>query len=293
MWDGDHDLVRQVEAAADAGFDGIGIDIWSIDHHLSSGRPIDEIAAALARTGLPCVELQALVIHEEATTLQDIERFAALADVLRPEVVMVGMGGTDDARVDLLRQAGEVVGQGGARLAVEFIPVGEVRDIATTLDVTRRAGGPVGVCLDTWHFFRGTDTWADLDGLPGEEIAHVQFDDAPPLVSDDLMSEMVHRRVLPGRGRVRPGPLLPGGPGEGVPRPRGRRDHLGTPAHVGLRRLRPAGAGRGAAVLALTHPLDGAVRERTDRRRCRLRAPPVTGGSGRGARARPVASATT
>ena len=200
VWDGDHDLVRQVEAAADAGFDGIGIDIWSIDHHLSSGRTIDEIAAALARTGLPCVELQALVIHEEATTLQDIERFAALADVLRPEVVMVGMGGTDDARVDLLRRAGEVVGQGGARLAVEFIPVGEVRDIATTLDVTRRAGGPVGVCLDTWHFFRGTDTWADLDGLPGEEIAHVQFDDAPPLVSDDLMSEMVHRRVLPGEG---------------------------------------------------------------------------------------------
>ena len=75
--------------------------------------------------------------------------------------------------------------------------------IGKTRDVVRRVGGPgrgVGVCVDSWHFFRGPDSWAELEALPADELAYVQFNDALPLVSDDLMHETLHRRTAPGEG---------------------------------------------------------------------------------------------
>ena len=54
--------------------------------------------------------------------------------------------------------------------------------------------------VDTWHFTFGDDTWEILDALPLEELAYVQFDDHPPLASDDLVAETLGRRVMPGEG---------------------------------------------------------------------------------------------
>jgi sugar phosphate isomerase/epimerase len=105
-----------------------------------------------------------------------------------------------DAEIDAFRRAAERLTAHGGRVAIEFLPMLEVRDIPTTRDIVRRTDAPVGVCLDTWHFFRGPDTWAELDDLTGAEIAHVQFDDALPLVSEDLMYETLQRRTLPGEG---------------------------------------------------------------------------------------------
>jgi sugar phosphate isomerase/epimerase len=58
-----------------------------------------------------------------------------------------------------------------------------------------------GVLVDTWHFFLGPNTWEDLDRLPRERVAYLQFDDHPALASDDLHEETLQRRVFPGEGR--------------------------------------------------------------------------------------------
>ena len=70
-------------------------------------------------------------------------------------------------------------------MAVEFSPLGV---------------GRAGVLIDTWHFFRGDSTWAQLARVPLDQIAYVQFDDAPPPVSDNGIRETMHRRVMPGDG---------------------------------------------------------------------------------------------
>jgi len=46
VWDGDVDLATQFEAAAAAGFDGVGIDVWSVDQHLSGGGTVSELVEA-------------------------------------------------------------------------------------------------------------------------------------------------------------------------------------------------------------------------------------------------------
>ena len=201
VWDGENALTDQFAAAAAAGFDGVGIDVWTIDQHLANGGTIHDLTDALERSGLRCVELQALVVSDDMPPISRPPRFVDLVDAFRPEIIMAGFSAAPtDADVDAFRRAVEQVTRHGATVAIEFLPMTPINTIAKALELVRRVGGPVGVCVDTWHFFRGPDTWAELDSLPAADLAYVQFNDALPLVSDDLMSETLHRRALPGEG---------------------------------------------------------------------------------------------
>jgi len=51
-----------------------------------------------------------------------------------------------------------------------------------------------------WHHFRGPDTWADLEAVPLDAIAYLQFSDALPMAGDDVLAETLSRRVFPGEG---------------------------------------------------------------------------------------------
>jgi len=201
VWDGETDIPTQFEAAAAAGYDGIGIDVWSVDRHLAGGGTIDELTDALERAGMRCVELQALVVDDTMPPIARPPRFVELVEAFRPEIVMAGFPTMPtDADIDRFRLAVEEVTVHGARVALEFLPMMPIDTIAKTLDVVRRVGGRIGVCVDTWHFFRGPDTWAELEALPAADLAYIQFNDALPLASTDLMSETLQRRALPGEG---------------------------------------------------------------------------------------------
>ncbi len=201
VWAGEPDLATQFAAAADAGFDGVGIDVWTIDALLANGGSIDEILEALDRSGLPCIELQALVVSEDMPPIARPPRFTELVDAFRPDIIMAGFTTMPtDAEIDTFRRAVDEVTRHGATVAIEFLPMMQVDTIAKTLDIVHRVGGPVGVCVDTWHFFRGPDTFADLEALPAADLAYIQFNDALPLESDDLMTETLQRRTLPGEG---------------------------------------------------------------------------------------------
>ena len=198
---GDVDLATQFTVAADAGYDGVGIDVWSVDRHLERGGTIGDVSDALERTGIRCVELQALVLHDDMPPITRPPRFVELVDALRPEIVMSGFpAAPTEADIEAFRVAVDAVTAHGATVALEFLPMMPIDTIGKTLDVVRRVGGRVGVCVDTWHFFRGPDSWAELEALPSADLAYVQFNDALPLVSDDLMSETLQRRTVPGAG---------------------------------------------------------------------------------------------
>ncbi|MEZ4334790.1 MAG: sugar phosphate isomerase/epimerase family protein [Myxococcota bacterium] len=198
-------LLEQIEAAADAGFQGIGIDVWSIDRFRELGGTLDALRSALDRRGLPCIELQAFVFTDDVDeTARNARNIAEIAEVLRPEILMSGTHvPVDDAVVANLARFAPTVTASGARLAIEFLPMMPIDTIAKTRDLIARAGlapGTAGVCLDVWHFAHGPDDWPDLDALPPSELAYVQFSDHPRLASDDLNDETLNRRVVPGQG---------------------------------------------------------------------------------------------
>lgn len=195
------DLASQFDAAAAAGYDGVGIDVWTVGALEARGTTLEDLVRALAASGLPCIELQALTLGPDMPDLARPPRFGELVDAFRPEIVMAGFSGdTSDEAVDEFAAAVAEVTRHGATVAVEFLPMLPLDTIAKTREIVRRVGGRCGVCVDTWHFFRGPDTWADLEALPAAELAYVQFNDALPLAGDDLWFETLQRRAAPGEG---------------------------------------------------------------------------------------------
>lgn len=187
--------VKEVaEAASRAGFSGIGVGAERVD---------DQTKAELDRKSLRCHELMALIVSDNAAaTLSSAERLASKASILgEPWVVTVFAAKMNQDALTLVQRCAAMFADAGARMAVEFSPLGSVASIRDGLQVVAAAGRlRAGLLIDTWHFFSGDSTWEDLAEAPLELIAYVQFDDALPRLSEDPMDETMNRRTMPGDG---------------------------------------------------------------------------------------------
>jgi sugar phosphate isomerase/epimerase len=91
----------------------------------------------------------------------------------------------------------------GLRLQLEFIPGSGIADLAHAWEIVRladRRNG--GLILDSWHFFRSGSDPALLDQIPAERVFSVQIEDAPARPADDLATESLHGRFVPGEGEL-------------------------------------------------------------------------------------------
>jgi len=183
-----------VDAAADAGFAAVG---------MARRRADAAGAAALAARGLRCHELLALVLSDdEEATVSQARRLAEAAAVVDAQWVLTTFAAPLSRETrSLIERCAAVFAEAGAGMAVEFSPLGAVTSIAAGLAMVEAAGaGRAGLMIDTWHFFRGDSTWEQLERVPLDRIAYVQFNDAPPPVSENGIHETMHRRVMPGDG---------------------------------------------------------------------------------------------
>jgi sugar phosphate isomerase/epimerase len=197
-------LAAHVRAAAAAGFDAVGLDVFSLAKCAEAGTSAEALAAEIARAGVRCAELTGLWLGPDPREPDpNLPALVAAARVLRPDWVLVNADCAVDARAaEALRRAADALREAGARVALEFLPFTQVRCIADALALVERSGVPdAGVLVDTWHFFQGPDGWDELAALPLERLAYVQFDDHPELpAAGDLREALLHRRALPGEG---------------------------------------------------------------------------------------------
>jgi sugar phosphate isomerase/epimerase len=198
----DPDLPGQIDAAAAAGFGLFGPDSFSLDAWTAAGRGVDELRARLDDRGVRCWEVAALNIADEATTLESSKRIAEHAHALGASWVLTNVGAPiDDRLCETFAQACTILAGAGARPAIEYLPFTPANSIATAQRLVDHVGRDrAGILFDTWHHFRGPDTDAELEAAPLDLVAYVQFDDALPMQSDDLVEETMHRRTFPGEG---------------------------------------------------------------------------------------------
>jgi sugar phosphate isomerase/epimerase len=197
------DLLMQVAAAADAGYPMLSPDVFSIRAHLAVGGSLAQLADALADRQLACLDLAGLTIGaDEARTKREADELLEMARALDARWVQVRVvDAVDDGIRSLFAWSADQFGGSGVGLAVEFSPLTKVKTIADARDLLAGDGGDArtGVIVDTWHFFRGDDRWPDLDALPLDELAFVQFSDGLPAGTDPGY-DTLHRRALPGHG---------------------------------------------------------------------------------------------
>lgn len=182
-----------VDAARAAGFTALG---------MVSGQCGTEDRALFDAAGVRCHELLGLQVSA------DVEATTATAERLAQDAANIGatwvlttfqVGLADVA--DALPRWVSMLEEAGTGFALEFSPLGPVADIVDALTVLEATKSDRSrMVVDSWNFCLGPSTWEDLERIPLESIAYVQFTDALEPIGDVNMDEAMHRRALPGDG---------------------------------------------------------------------------------------------
>ena len=207
-------FIERCEAAAAAGFRGIGLHADDLPRTIAAGMDVAEMRAVLRINGLEVVEIEFLggwALGDSgslATTLGGVE---AVAEAFGGRHVSAGEF-RGDATLDSesalaaaaasLRANADRLAKRGLLVAVEAFPWSALTTIGIAAEIIRRAGAPnAGLMIDVWHFYNGGATLGQLTDLPGAGIAAVQLNDGP-LVHDDFLTHARAQRKLPGQGEL-------------------------------------------------------------------------------------------
>lgn len=182
------------KATADAGFTGIGL-----------GLPVaaQTTPAELASFGLRCHELLAVSFVEDSEmTMRGAEQAAAGAAAIGAEWVLGFFAHQGSDALEQVRRVSEIFADAGIKLAIEFTGVGKPDRLNEARELAAAARpGTSGVLIDTWHVsFGDPRNWDDLQSVPLEEIAYVQFDDHGVLNEQNRVDDAMNHRLWPGHG---------------------------------------------------------------------------------------------
>ena len=89
----------------------------------------------------------------------------------------------------------------GATIAMEILPMSNVRTLETARAIVERADQPNGgLCLDIWHLVRGGIDFEKIKTLPATMINSVELDDAAAELKGTLWEDTLFHRLYPGEG---------------------------------------------------------------------------------------------
>lgn len=213
----------RVTAAAGAGFAGIGLATRAYIRLREEGWSDSALRAVLDDAGVRLLETEGLFGFSSTGSVRSgplagrryadpaSERAAfAMADAFGVRHLMVNgafEGVLEPNAVEAFAGLCDRAADHGLLIALEPVPCSSVPDLATALAVVTGAGRPNGgLCVDSWHLYRGGGDEGLLRDVPGELVLVVQLDDGPlqPVDADYLVDTM-HHRQLPGEGEL---PLL-------------------------------------------------------------------------------------
>ncbi|WP_342358916.1 bifunctional sugar phosphate isomerase/epimerase/4-hydroxyphenylpyruvate dioxygenase family protein [Terrarubrum flagellatum] len=206
------DLAEKIDAAAQAGFDGVEIfenDLLAFD---GSARQVGQAIrdAGLAVTVFqPFRDFEGLPEPQRARAFDRAERKFDVMQELGTDLILVcsnvspqALGGVDRAADDFAA-LGERAAKRGLKVGYEALAWGRfVNDHRDAWEIVRRANHPaVGLILDSFHTLsRGIDV-SSIRSIPKDKLFLVQLADAPKL-DLDLLSWSRHFRNMPGQGSL-------------------------------------------------------------------------------------------
>jgi sugar phosphate isomerase/epimerase len=199
------DLSAMIRAAGATGYRWISFDLPSIAHYVAHYGTIETLREELDGQGLKMLAVHSLSINDDVCGVEALARSAVeIGRKLGAVYLHAGVIAPIDAQViEATRCANLICRDADQELALEFLPlatIGQTHDLLNASGVTGR-----NFVIDSWHFFNGPDGrspegWKALSAIPPDRIAYVQFNDHGPLDGDDLLSETIHKRLMPGAG---------------------------------------------------------------------------------------------
>ncbi len=203
-------FAERVQAAAAAGYDGIGLNFIGYLEARDAGVGDDEMSALLDAHGQRILEVEALRgWSAQGVARQRSDRLAELAFHLAdrfgvPYLQAIGpYEGTIEHAAAEFGVLCDRAAQHGMVVGLEFLPsISNITDVTTARRIVEAAGRPNGgVCIDAWHFIRGGAPWDALAALPPGIVRCVQLDDGALVPDDDdYLRDCMTNRQIPGDG---------------------------------------------------------------------------------------------
>jgi sugar phosphate isomerase/epimerase len=129
----------------------------------------------------------------------------AMADALETNQIncVEGLGQKHEqqALIDNLGGFNERALKRGVKLTLEPMPISSIFSLADGWNIVKAINSPnLGLCFDTWHFWRAMPDHDLLATIPADKIPEVQLADAKKELVGDLLNDLLHHRRLPGEG---------------------------------------------------------------------------------------------
>ncbi|MET0865369.1 MAG: TIM barrel protein [Nakamurella sp.] len=209
-------FIERCEAAAGAGFSGIGLHAADLPRSLADGLTIGEMQSVLRINGLEVVEIEflggwALDRDEKPLLAHTLRAIEAVAESFGGRHVSAGEFSGDsaldsdeklDAAAGALRANADRLARRGLLVALEAFPWSAIGDIGVATELISRSGATnAGLMIDVWHFYNTGAKPEQLVDLPAAGIAAVQLNDGPR-VHDDFLTHARAQRKLPGEGEL-------------------------------------------------------------------------------------------
>lgn len=199
-----HSLKDRALACAAAGYDGLWLHSRDYRAFLASGGSDKHLRDILAETGLSLFGVEFLTGWDAPDAEErSIEEYCfAAARAIDARIVTAGAGlAGQHVPLSILTKRFhalcERAADHGLEIALEFVPWTGVPDIDTALRMIEPDNA--GLCIDSWHLFRGGMPVSEIAAIPREKVLCVQVNDATarpvaPLPHDTL------RRLACGEG---------------------------------------------------------------------------------------------
>ena len=194
------DIVRQIDATAEAGFASVELDVFSLRAWRENGGTLRDVVHRLDDQGLSCYALAGLNVYDDhARSMTEVHDLAELCAAFKPHWLLLRLAGSLEPGLEFLSQHLGLFDP-AIQLGFEPSPFTVLRTIGDA-SAAVEAIGSGAVIVDSWHFFATGADWDALATLPNDRLAYVQLDDALE-PSEDLQHDTLHRRALPGEGNL-------------------------------------------------------------------------------------------
>lgn len=194
-----------VEAAANAGFDAVGL--WVEPAEWTAGTTRD-VLAALRNSGLPVLDVEVVWIRPGPLNPDHLRVIDIGGELGAANVLVVSSDPDMGATADKFAQLCEHAATMGIRVALEFGAFTDLPTMQHAATILRRVDHPSAAMLvDALHLYRSGGDPSQLADIPTEWLTYFQLCDAArtgPAISDraGIREEALDRRVCPGEGEL-------------------------------------------------------------------------------------------
>jgi sugar phosphate isomerase/epimerase len=203
------DFKDRVEAAARAGFKGMGI--WHADlYHTLKRRSLKEMKQILDNNGMKYLELEFLrdwFLDGQKKRQSDIDKKKLLEASAALNAKHVKVGDFERTKCPIPRLIESFAklcadaANYGARIGFELMPFAMIDTLKDALTMIEGAGAKNGgIILDLWHVAKLGIPYEDLARIPARYLIGVELNDGTFKAPWDLYEDTINHRRLCGEG---------------------------------------------------------------------------------------------